>query len=132
MRFHASSGPGFLREREEQARALAALAQARRGPLIIAGDLNATDQNRAYQIIAQELADAWRRAGWGWGHTFPGSPTAALGGSRPTVLGVPVPMWLIRIDYIFYSRELDAISARLAPTSDASDHRGVVATLTLR
>jgi endonuclease/exonuclease/phosphatase (EEP) superfamily protein YafD len=131
VRFHASAGSMFLRRREEQARALAAFAESRRGPLIVAGDLNATDQNGAYAVITRHLRDSWREVGWGFGHTFPGEPTPELGGSRPTLLGVPVPMWLIRIDYIFHSDDLEAVDAQLAPYSGASDHRGVVATLAL-
>jgi endonuclease/exonuclease/phosphatase family metal-dependent hydrolase len=101
--------------------------------LIVAGDLNATDQNHAYELIANELHDAWRRVGFGFGHTFPGHPTRDEGGSRPSILGLSSPLWLIRIDYIFHSQELEATSARLGlyPGPGGSDHRGVVATLTL-
>lgn len=132
VRFHAVAGPARFQQREQQARALAKLAQSRPGPLVVAGDLNATDQNRAYAIITEHLRDAWRHAGWGFGHTFPGEPTAEIGGSRPVILGVPVPLWLVRIDYIFYSKHLQAAGARLSIYGGASDHRGVVATLTLR
>jgi len=38
----------------------------------------------------------------------------------------------VRIDYIFYSEHLQAADARLSIYGGASDHRGVVATLTLR
>jgi endonuclease/exonuclease/phosphatase (EEP) superfamily protein YafD len=132
IRFHAASGPGHLRRRERQAAQLAAFARSHDGPLVLAGDLNATDQHRAYALITSELHDAWRVAGWGWGHTFPGPPTRRQGGSRPVVLGVPAPMWLIRVDYVFYSSDLAALDAHLAPFSATSDHRGVVATLALR
>ncbi len=130
--FHAASGPQHLKRREQQARALAARAQQRGDPIVLAGDLNATDQHRAYAVITKELEDCWRVAGWGFGHTFPGPPTREVGGSRPTILGVPVPEWLVRLDYVFYSPELVALDARLAPLSRASDHRGVIATLAWR
>ena len=132
VRFHAVAGPALFREREQQARALAAFARARRGPLVLAGDLNATDQNRAYAIVAEQLRDAWRQAGWGFGHTFPGRPTAEVGGSRPVILGLPVPLWLVRIDYVFHSDDLRTAATRLALYGGASDHRGVVATLAFR
>ncbi len=132
VRFHAASGASRLRQRDRQARALAAFARRHEGPLVLAGDLNATDQNHAYALLATELRDAWREAGWGFGHTFPGPPTRQEGGSRPVVLGLPVPQWLIRLDYVWHSPELVALDARLAPRSAASDHRGVVATLALR
>jgi vancomycin resistance protein VanJ len=131
VRFHAASGSEHFYRREQQARALAAYAQAHEGPLIITGDLNATDQNRAYTLLAEQLDDSWREAGWGFGHTFPGPPTKKHGGSRPTIAGVPAPLWLLRIDYVFHSRELRTSAARLARPSEGSDHRGVIATLVL-
>ena len=78
------------------------------------------------------MHDAWREAGWGFGHTFPGEPTPERGGSRPVLLGVPVPTWLVRIDYIFHSDALVTIAARVGPGDGDSDHRPVVATLSFR
>ena len=130
--FHADPGPHWFRRREQQARALAAYARGRKTPLILVGDLNATDQNSAYALIADQMGDAWREAGWGFGHTFPGRPTGRMGGSRPVFLGIPAPMWLVRIDYIFHSPDIQAVDAKLAPDSGQSDHRGVIATLALR
>jgi vancomycin resistance protein VanJ len=130
--FHAAAGPDFVREREQQARDLAAYARSRSGPVLLAGDLNATDQNSAYAIVTTETRDAWREAGRGFGHTFPGPPTPATGGSRPVLLGIPVPLWLVRIDYVFHSDEFEAIDARTNVNQGSSDHRGVIATLVLR
>jgi vancomycin resistance protein VanJ len=129
--FHAASRPSDFRERELQARALADFARAYGGPVILAGDLNATDQNLAYALVTAQASDVWREVGRGFGHTFPGPPTPDSGGSRPVLLGVPVPQWLVRIDYVFHSKELEAVDARLTE-SGGSDHRGVIATLALR
>ncbi|MDC3957418.1 endonuclease/exonuclease/phosphatase family protein [Polyangium jinanense] len=129
VNFHTVAGPANARVRDEQARALADFADAHAGPLIFAGDLNATDQNAAHAIVTRAMRDAWREAGWGFGHTFPGEPTPARGGSRPVLLGVPVPTWLVRIDYIFHSNALETIDARIGPGDGGSDHRPVVATL---
>ncbi len=132
VRFHAYANPGFWREREIQAGLLARFAREAEGPLVVVGDLNATDQNAAYGLLARELRDAWREAGWGFGHTFPGEPTAAVGGSRPVLMGVPVPLWLVRIDFVFHSAHWAALDARLGPYDGASDHRPLIATLGLK
>ncbi len=130
--FHTDAGPQNVSQREQQARALAEYARGRQAPLLLVGDLNATDQNSAYALIAEHMRDAWREAGWGFGHTFPGRPTRQAGGSRPVFLGIAAPMWLVRIDYIFHSPDLLALDAKLAPYGGRSDHRGVIATLAIK
>jgi vancomycin resistance protein VanJ len=129
VRFHAFAGPGSVHARQWQAQLLAEYARSHSGPLVFVGDLNATDQNVAYDLIARTMRDAWREAGWGLGNTFPGEPTAEVGGSRPLVAGIPVPMWLVRIDFVFHSADLKTLEARLGPYDGASDHRPVIATL---
>lgn len=131
-----STNPGWpadmertIRIREQQAAALAAFAETHAGPLVIALDFNATDQSAAYATITAVLRDAWREAGWGLGHTFPGA--ASEGSSRPRLLGVAVPMWLVRIDYVFHSPDLRAAAAWIGPWDGFSDHRPVVARLVL-
>ncbi len=131
VNFHTYAGPMYVRMREQQAQALADFALAHPGPLLFAGDLNATDQNHAYALIARTMHDAWRDAGWGMGHTFPGEPTPDVGGSRPIILGIPVPKWLVRIDYIFHSATFVTLDAHLGPGDAGSDHRAVVATLSV-
>jgi len=41
-------------------------------------------------------------------------------------------MWLVRIDHIFYSSDLEALDARLALSTGRSDQRGVIATLAVQ
>lgn len=116
-----------IRSREAQARELIALAR-RRSPLIIAGDANSAPLNEATRILTRELRDAWWEAGFGLGHTFPGSTIP--GSDRPRIgQDRYVPPWLARIDYIFHSKEWVTISAKLAPFDGVSDHRGVIAVL---
>lgn len=119
-----------IRERERQARALVYLADATPHPVIVLGDLNATDQHTAYAIITTHFIDAWRTAGWGFGHTFPGAVSA--GSSRPEMFGIPVPKWLVRIDYVFHSAHWHTHTAQIGPWDGVSDHRPVLATLVLR
>ena len=118
-----------IRERERQARSVADFIAAHPGPLIAPVDLNANDQSAAYDIITDVLVDSWREAGWGLGHTFPGADSP--GSSRPQLAGVPVPMWLARIDHIFHSTHWQATAAWIGPWDGVSDHRPVVARLTL-
>ncbi len=117
-----------FRVRAEQARLLAELAQ--NGPAILAGDANSVPTSDAYQILTAGLQDAWAEAGWGLGHTFPGSSTSP-GSDRPRLGGLAVPPWLARIDYIFCTQDWEVLSARLARVDGVSDHRGVVAELSL-
>jgi len=119
-----------VRERERQAQAVADFAASYPGPLIAPADFNTGDQSTAYALVTDVLVDSWREAGWGPGHTFPGS--TARDGSRAAVAGIPLPTWLVRIDYIFHSHHWRAVSAWIGPWDGVSDHRPVVAELALK
>ncbi len=108
-------------ERERQMDAIVAFARDRRMPLVVAGDMNATPFHRAYRILERELIDVWRKCGSGAGFTWPGD------GRR--LLEVPMPSWLVRIDYIFISDNLTCVDASAGPWDGFSDHRAVTATL---
>jgi endonuclease/exonuclease/phosphatase (EEP) superfamily protein YafD len=118
-----------IREREAQVRTLVAAAEAQGGPVLAVGDFNTGDRSDAYTIATASLADAWSEAGSGLGHTFPGAATP--GSSRPAVVGIRIPKWLIRIDYIFHSAHWSATDAALGPWDGVSDHRPVIARLVL-
>jgi endonuclease/exonuclease/phosphatase (EEP) superfamily protein YafD len=118
-----------VRIREQQARAVADFVVEHPKPLIAPVDFNANDQSTAYAIVTSVLVDSWREAGWGLGHTFPGA--ASSGSSRPVIAGIPVPMWMARIDYVFHSYHWRATSAWIGPWDGVSDHRPVVARLAL-
>lgn len=97
-------------------------------PLVVAGDLNMTDQTPEYRrLLGAGLADAHRRAGWGFGHTFPAVPVVRIFRER---FRVPVP--LIRIDHVLYSSRLAAQRVDVWPAAAGSDHLPVVAELVLR
>lgn len=96
--------------------------------VIVAGDTNTTSLSDAYKIIVNAgLLDSWKEAGFGFGHTFPGSNIP--GSSRPVVFGIPSPQWMVRIDYIFHSNHWHVESAHIAPFDQVSDHRAVTAFL---
>jgi vancomycin resistance protein VanJ len=115
--------------RAAEAQALVQIAQ-QHDPAILGGDANSTPLSQAHRILSNGLTDTWRQAGFGLGHTFPGSTIP--GSDRPKIFGWYVPQWLARIDYIFASREWQTTSARVARFDGVSDHRGVVATLILK
>jgi len=119
------------RAREAHALYLTNLAgvAANDGPVVVAGDANATPQSDTYKMLTWALEDAWVEAGSGWGHTYPGSSVHA--NAQPQFYGVPVPRWLFRIDYVFHSPDLEAVEASVAPSHGGSDHRAVLVTLAL-
>jgi endonuclease/exonuclease/phosphatase (EEP) superfamily protein YafD len=108
-----------ITERAANARAIDDAKAAHPGPFIVLVDFNTTPRNDAYYAVTRTLADSWREAGWGPGHTF-------------TVLSLPHKPLLVRIDYVFHSAEWQATSAWVAPWDGASDHRALVARLVLR
>ncbi len=90
-------------------------------PLILAGDFNLTEQSAAYGRLTSLLDDAFATAGRGFGHTFP--VFVRIRRQRR-----PWPVPLVRLDYIFHTRDLEAMSAAVLP-SVGSDHYPVGATL---
>jgi vancomycin resistance protein VanJ len=139
INFHmwpAGIGPMWVidlntRGREAQALILTefALQFALKGPVIAAGDANATPLSDAYRRITSTLEDSWAEAGFGLGHTYPGVNAPVV--TRLQASGLPLPRWLFRIDYLFHSSHLRTVDAQLAPFDGTSDHRGVIATLML-
>jgi vancomycin resistance protein VanJ len=132
-----------FRERERQVRQLLTLVEQENVPTIVAGDFNLSDTSQAYAMLAKNLRDAHRTAGWGFGLTFPASPDFIRNLAAPPVAGllrtrtnrvasvfgiVPLaPIPLLRIDYIFATNALRATNAYTAAWDGQSDHRAVVA-----
>jgi vancomycin resistance protein VanJ len=115
-----------IRFREQEARILAGLAN-QSGSSIMGGDANTTSLSDAYKTITSVLTDAYRAAGTGLGHSFPGSTIP--GSDRPHIGRLYLPAWLVRIDYVFHSKDWITISARTAHIDGVSDHRGVIVEL---
>ncbi len=120
------------RAREAQALYLADYARVTswETPVIAAGDANVTHLSDAYRLITDVLTDAWKEGGYGFGHTYPGEYVHE---GDPEGIGKwRGPRWLVRIDYIFYSNQWEAVETRLANSNGVSDHRAVIAELKLR
>ncbi len=113
-----------FRLREAQVRLWLDRVDRHDGPVIVAGDLNSTDQNATYRWMAGRLADAHREVGWGLGHSAPAS-WAGLD-------GVPSPSRLFRLDYVWHSAHWRALRAYVGNWDGHSDHLPVLASLRLR
>ncbi len=112
-----------FRAQEAQTRELLMHAEALDGPIVFAGDFNRGDENVTHGWITAQYRDAFSETGQGFGHTFPSpSGRAAIGrlGSFP---------FSVRIDYVYYSPELESIDSRVADWDGVSDHYAVSATL---
>lgn len=92
------------------------------GAQVVTGDFNQTEWSPSYPRLVGELQDSFREAGWGFGHTFPSN----LAWAR---WDISLP--LLRIDYVFHSRELLAREAHIGPASD-SHHLPVIVDLSFR
>ena len=80
------------RVRAEQADTLAAIVAASPYPVIVCGDFNDTPVSYTYRTVARKLNDPYRKVGRGYSHTYRGF------------------FDMLRIDYIFYSDEFEALS----------------------
>jgi vancomycin resistance protein VanJ len=108
--------------RDRQIERLLKILAAEKRPFVVAGDFNMTDRSEIYRRVATQLQDAFRTAGAGIGATWPVR-------SRATPLGWLPP--LLRIDYIWDSRDLAVRTAAVGPEL-GSDHLPVYATFTAR
>jgi len=105
---------GWLEARNSRRQQLAAfprVAHAAPGALVACGDFNTPARGQVYAELGQNLRNAFDTAGTGFGYTFPSNAP------------------LVRIDHLWL-REVRAVSA-FVPDSRASDHRPLVADMTL-
>lgn len=107
--------PGLYHENYAE---LEAELRAYHGPLILAGDGNASIFTPEIQDLRRMLRDSWDEAGFGLGATFPG-PWRRMG-----VLGP----W-IRIDYIFHNDAFTATAAQRVGDAAGAGHYPVLAEL---
>ena len=122
------SGLRFDQQTRVQIDALVELA-ASDGPTILMGDFNAPERHRSLrQIAGAGFIDAFKTAGEGGGLTLPMRlPRFAYQGSRLGDIRIP-PM--LRVDYIWHTREFRTISAWVGEHA-GSDHLPVLARMEL-
>lgn len=84
--------------RAEQADTLAKLVAASPYPTIVCGDFNDTPVSYTYRSLAKRLNDPFREVGRGYSHTYRGF------------------FDMLRIDYILYSDEFEALSYEVVDT----------------
>lgn len=98
--------------RVEQAKQLSAIIRKSPYPVIVCGDLNDSSQSYVYETISQGLKDSFKESAFGFGATHNGK------------------MPLLRIDYIFTSKDLNIISHSVKH-SRISDHNPVFSKICL-
>ncbi len=109
--------------RNAQIRALLERLQAEPLPYIVSGDFNTSDNAVIYSEIAAAMHDSFREAGIGLGASWPADTGEE---------GLPdfVPA-LIRIDYVWHSDEIKALSATVGPRL-GSDHLPLIVSLGIK
>lgn len=103
--------PEWYTRRANEVTYIRTLIQQRRLPTIMLCDCNYVDTSQAYARTHEVMQDSFREVGWGFGHTIRGQYF------RPG-----------RIDFIWYTKELKPVEARVAE-GGSSDHLPVVARL---
>jgi endonuclease/exonuclease/phosphatase family metal-dependent hydrolase len=103
----------------EMANQLAARIRSESAPVIVVGDFNAPPFGPFYRTFDSFLEDGHKRAGSGFGYSFPGETR------NPIAFGGP---WL-RLDYIFCSPSHLRTIRHITETNRSSQHLAVFAEL---
>jgi endonuclease/exonuclease/phosphatase family metal-dependent hydrolase len=111
---------GF-RTREAQLRVIEREIESRGFPALIVGDHNFSDASATYRIATENWTDAWMSGGQGVSWTWPTRhfPTPA----------VPWNPRMLRLDYCFYTRHLQALEMRVLTKRTGSDHCPILITI---
>lgn len=113
--FFGAIGRALRYDESERRRLIAQMldyVKTERNPCMVAGDFNMSCYSESHQHIANTMVDSFREAGRGFGWTWPFS-------SADTHFKMQYP--LLRIDYIWHSRDLSAVEAHRQPAF-GSDH----------
>jgi endonuclease/exonuclease/phosphatase family metal-dependent hydrolase len=97
------------RKRADQSETVAKHIKSTKLPTIVCADLNDTHLSYAYRIVKADFSDAFKKSGFGLGHTF---------GSLMTS---------VRIDYIFYDKNFVSTSFQVGQ-GKLSDHKAIICT----
>ena len=118
----AAVDPGGFEEWDQQLDALIRHVPSLRGPFVVAGDLNTTTYRpKVRELLATGLVDAHESLGQGLSSSFKLSADGVLA----------VPGAVVRLDHVFLSDDVRAVSAEDLP-SEGSDHVPFVVTLAVR
>lgn len=90
--------------------------QSRDRPLVLLCDCNMTNTSATHAQLESVLIDSFWQVGWGPGHTLRGG-------------GMPWPVQ--RLDYVWHTADLQAVSAEVGDRA-GSDHHPVTATLQVK
>ncbi|PSN12517.1 hypothetical protein C7293_19800 [filamentous cyanobacterium CCT1] len=99
--------------RAAEAETLRQKVKNRRHPTVVVCDCNMTDTSQTYVQLRSVLADSFQEVAWGLGHTL-------------RIGSIPFP--LQRLDYVWHTDELQAITAYVGE-SGGSDHQPVITQL---
>ena len=106
---------GFIRQ-QAQVEALRASMDRSPYPCIVAGDFNNTPFSYSFlKLAGDDMQDAFTEAGFGFGRTFR-----------------EIKLYPLRIDFILSDEESFKVNAFSTLHSDASDHNGITALLSLK
>jgi vancomycin resistance protein VanJ len=107
--------------RNQQIAELLTAVEAETIPVLVAGDFNMSEWSPIYSSLSARLQDAYRVSSWGLGATWPGGASEELPDFLPR---------LARLDYLWYSRGFEAISAYVG-SALGSDHLPLVVEMRL-
>jgi vancomycin resistance protein VanJ len=112
--------------------ALVKMAKAEALPVIIAGDMNLTDQSDDYARLASRYSDTFREVGRGMGFSFPDwrAPKSRSDVSASRFLFFLPPF--MRLDYVFHDQSFRALEAKVGDNSAGSDHRPLFVRLAVK
>lgn len=109
------------RQRNQELQNLLDRAAGETLPTILGGDFNVSDQSDEYSLLAEHYRDSFRERGIGFGWTYP----AVQAFNLPPIIPAAV-----RIDYIWHSDGLRAVTAELGQFV-TSDHLPLIVELAL-
>ena len=121
------------RDKFEEARTIHDVVMDFRQPTIVCGDLNDTPNSRAYRKLdeSSSLVNAYAERGWGLGGTFGEVWLKEKRRLRLIPFSTVLARDVIRIDHVFVTPGIDIRSCRVISSARGSDHKPVVAVLSL-